>query len=111
MAFPKDHVLFITGGTRGIGLLCARHFAEHYGVKKLVLTGREQLPPREEWAHFETSNTSAAEKIQAVRELEAQGVQVQMLSLTLSDDAQVEQTLQHIRQTIGRLAVSFIVQV
>lgn len=101
MAFPKDHVLFITGGTRGIGLLCARHFAEHYGVKKLVLTGREQLPPREEWAHFETSNTSAAEKIQAVRELEAQGVQVQMLSLTLSDDAQVEQTLQHIRQTIG----------
>ncbi|MCY7797567.1 SDR family NAD(P)-dependent oxidoreductase, partial [Bacillus spizizenii] len=63
--------------------------------------GREQLPPREEWAHFETSNTSAAEKIQAVRELEAQGVQVQMLSLTLSDDAQVEQTLQHIRQTIG----------
>ncbi|MCY7822955.1 amino acid adenylation domain-containing protein [Bacillus spizizenii] len=101
MAFPKDHVLFITGGTRGIGLLCARHFAEHYGVKKLVLTGREQLPPREEWAHFETSNTSATEKIQAVRELEAQGVQVQMLSLTLSDDAQVEQTLQHIRQTIG----------
>ncbi|MCY9087828.1 non-ribosomal peptide synthetase [Bacillus inaquosorum] len=101
MSFPKEHVLFITGGTRGIGLLCARHFVERYGVKKLVLTGREQLPPREEWARFETSNTSAAQKIQAVRELEAQGVQVQMLSLTLSDDAHVEQTLQHIRQTIG----------
>ncbi|WP_276736066.1 non-ribosomal peptide synthetase [Bacillus sp. (in: firmicutes)] len=101
LTFPNDHVLFITGGTRGIGLLCARHFAEHYGVKKLVLTGREELPPREEWARFETSNTSAAQKIQAVRELEAQGVQVQMLSLTLSDDAQVGQTLQHIRQTLG----------
>ncbi|MCY7785574.1 non-ribosomal peptide synthetase [Bacillus inaquosorum] len=101
MTFPKEHVLFITGGTRGIGLLCARHFVERYGVKKLVLTGREQLPPREEWARFETSNTSVAQKIQAVRELEAQGVQVQMLSLTLSDDAHVEQTLQHIRQTLG----------
>ncbi|MDK2598886.1 SDR family NAD(P)-dependent oxidoreductase [Bacillus stercoris] len=102
-AFPKDHVLLITGGTRGIGLLCARHFAEHYGVKKLVLTGREELPPREEWARFDTSNTSVAQKIQAVRELEAQGVQVQMLSLALSDDAQVGQTLQHIRQTLGTI--------
>ncbi|MCO4850729.1 non-ribosomal peptide synthetase [Bacillus vallismortis] len=99
MAFPKEHVLFITGGTRGIGLLCARHFVQNYGVKKLVLTGREQLPPREEWD--ETADTSAAQKIQAVRELEAQGVQVQMLSLALSDDAHVGQTLQHIRQTLG----------
>ncbi|MEG7378241.1 amino acid adenylation domain-containing protein [Bacillus subtilis] len=101
MAFPKEHVLFITGGTRGIGLLCARHFVKHYGVKKLVLTGREQLPPREEWARLETANTSAAQKINAVRELEAQGVQVQMLSLPLSDEALVEQTLQHIRKTLG----------
>ncbi|WP_367387404.1 amino acid adenylation domain-containing protein [Bacillus vallismortis] len=101
MAFPKEHVLFITGGTRGIGLLCARHFVKHYGVKKLVLTGREQLPPREEWARLETANTSSAQKINAVRELEAQGVQVQMLSLPLSDEALVEQTLQHIRKTLG----------
>lgn len=99
--FPKDHVLLITGGTRGIGLLCARHFAECYGVKKLVLTGREQFPPREEWTRFDTSNTSVAQKIQAVRELEAKGVQVEMLPLTLSDDAQVEQTLQHIKRTLG----------
>ncbi|MDJ1631547.1 hypothetical protein QNN00_18755 [Bacillus velezensis] len=32
--FPEDHVLFITGGTRGLGLLCARHFTEKHGVKK-----------------------------------------------------------------------------
>ena len=30
--FPDNHVLLITGD-EGIGLLCARHFAEHYGVK------------------------------------------------------------------------------
>ncbi|MEC1645619.1 non-ribosomal peptide synthetase [Bacillus halotolerans] len=99
--FPEEHVLLITGGTRGIGLLSARHFAEHYGVKKLVLTGREQLPPREEWAHAETLNTSAAQKIQAVRELEAQGIQVQMLSLSLSDETQVQQALHEINQTMG----------
>lgn len=69
--------------------------------EKLVLTGREQLPPREEWTRFDTSNTSVAQKIQAVRELEAKGVQVEMLSLTLSDDAQVEQTAQHIKRTLG----------
>ncbi|QUF67160.1 non-ribosomal peptide synthetase [Bacillus atrophaeus] len=100
-AFPKDHVLLITGGTRGIGLLCARHFAEHYGVKKLVLTGRESLPPREEWARFKSLNTSAAQKIQAVQELEAQGVQVQVLSLPLSDESLVQQSLQNMKQTLG----------
>ncbi|MEI2449417.1 hypothetical protein, partial [Priestia megaterium] len=30
-SFPKDHVLWITGGTRGLGYLFARHFAERYG--------------------------------------------------------------------------------
>lgn len=107
-AFPKDHVLLITGGTRGIGLLCARHFAEHYGVKKLVLTGRESLPPREEWARFKSLNTSAAQKIQAVQELEAQGVQVQVLSLPLSDESLVQQSLQNMKQTLGPIGESFI---
>ncbi|MGG3326516.1 type I polyketide synthase, partial [Bacillus velezensis] len=42
-AFPKDAVLVITGGTRGLGALCAKHFVSAYGVKKLLLTGRKEL--------------------------------------------------------------------
>ena len=47
--FPKDAVLMITGGTRGLGALCAKHFVSAYGVKKLLLTGRKELPPKTEW--------------------------------------------------------------
>ncbi len=48
-AFPKDAVLVITGGTRGLGALCAKHFVSEYGVKKLLLTGRKEPPPKTEW--------------------------------------------------------------
>ena len=33
-SFPKDHVLWITGGTRGLGYLFARHFASHFIGKR-----------------------------------------------------------------------------
>lgn len=42
VSFSTDKVLLITGGTRGLGLLCARHFVKTYGVKRLVLIGREE---------------------------------------------------------------------
>ncbi|UJF34762.1 SDR family NAD(P)-dependent oxidoreductase [Paenibacillus hexagrammi] len=43
LEFPEKHVLLVTGGTRGLGYLCAQHFVAQYGVKRIVLTGREQL--------------------------------------------------------------------
>ncbi|MCC9020865.1 SDR family NAD(P)-dependent oxidoreductase [Bacillus nakamurai] len=99
--FPKDRVLLITGGTRGLGLLCARHFTEKHGVKKVVLTGREPLPPREERASFKTANTPLTEKIQAIEELEAKGVQVTVLNMTLSDRDAVQASIETIRRTMG----------
>ncbi|QBG56188.1 non-ribosomal peptide synthetase [Bacillus amyloliquefaciens] len=100
--FPQNHVLLITGGTRGIGLLCARHFAEHYGVKKLVLTGRETLPPRNEWTgSLNGMPASVKAKIEAVLDLESKGVQVNVLSVSLADEAGLRQELNQIKQTLG----------
>ncbi len=62
VAFPPGHVLWVTGGTRGLGALCAAHLVRHAGVRKLVLTGREVLPPREEWAACEQKEGSSRRK-------------------------------------------------
>ncbi|MGD2088023.1 MAG: beta-ketoacyl synthase N-terminal-like domain-containing protein [Candidatus Aminicenantes bacterium] len=99
--FPRDHVLWITGGTRGLGYLCARHFITHYGVKRLVLTGREKIPPPEQWDSYQQQNTSIAKKIRAIRSLESQGVQVRVLSVSLTDEHAVQQSLQEIKRAMG----------
>ncbi|WP_052410166.1 beta-ketoacyl synthase N-terminal-like domain-containing protein [Paenibacillus durus] len=103
LQFPAEHVLLITGGTRGLGLLCARHAVKHYGVKRLALVGRTELPPREKWEAFQEQDkeTETECKIQAVLELEAQGVQVQVLAFNLTDESSVMRGLEHIRRTLG----------
>ncbi|WP_412679436.1 amino acid adenylation domain-containing protein [Brevibacillus fortis] len=101
LVFPENHVLLITGGTRGLGYLCAKHFVERYGVKKLVLTGRESLPPREQWGAYQQQSNSVAKKIQAIQALEAQGVQVQVLAVSLTDEKAWQQHLQDLKQTMG----------
>ncbi|WP_437581596.1 beta-ketoacyl synthase N-terminal-like domain-containing protein [Sorangium sp. So ce887] len=98
---PEDHVLMITGGTRGLGLLCARHFATRHGVKRLVLTGRDALPPRETWDGASREETAAAGKIRAILDLEAQGVQVEVLSVSLADEQALRRALAGIKQRMG----------
>jgi polyketide synthase PksM len=101
LEFPTDHVLWITGGTRGLGFLCARHFVTRYGIKHLVLTGREELPPREQWDSYRQQNTLIAKKIRDIQALETRGVQVRVLSLPLTDEPALQQARQEITQTMG----------
>ncbi|MFF0912797.1 SDR family NAD(P)-dependent oxidoreductase [Brevibacillus sp. NPDC003359] len=99
--FPRDHALWITGGTRGLGLLCARHFVKQHGVTRLVLSGREAFPPREEWNLYENQHSTLADKIKAVMELEREGVHVQVLSPDLTSAEEIKQALVHIHETLG----------
>lgn len=101
--FPEGKVLLITGGTRGLGYLCARHFVKRYGVKHLVLTGREVLPPREEWEAYENQSGSVAEKIRSVRELEAMGAEVRVLSVLLTDEGALQRSIKEIKDTLGAI--------
>uniref|UniRef100_UPI001E3CDA42 type I polyketide synthase n=1 Tax=Bradyrhizobium sp. Leaf401 TaxID=2876564 RepID=UPI001E3CDA42 len=99
--FPEQHVLWITGGTRGIGYLCAQHFVRSHGVRRLVLTGREQLPPREEWDAYQEQNSSVGNKIRSIRMLEAEGAEVRVLSISLTDEKALRQKLHEVKDTLG----------
>ncbi|MNW40768.1 Polyketide synthase PksL [compost metagenome] len=101
LSFPAEQVLWITGGTRGLGLLCARHFVKQYGVKQLVLCGQEALPPRDEWDRYDGQSSIVAQKIQNFRQLENLGVRVQVLTLDLADEKEVCSSIQKVKRTMG----------
>lgn len=103
IAFSPGEVLLITGGTRGLGYLCARHFITRYGVRRLVLTGREVFPPQEEWDAYQGQASAMAEKIAAVRELERLGAEVRVLSLPLTDGAAVQAAIGEVKRSFGSI--------
>ncbi|WP_425354984.1 type I polyketide synthase [Paenibacillus shirakamiensis] len=102
MSFSPDHVLWITGGTRGIGALCAEHFVKNYGVRRIVLMGKESIPPRHKWkSHLEDYGSSLGIKIEKILSLEGMGAQVKTLSVSLGDVEGLHQSVQHVTSEWG----------
>src|ERR1041385_5511753 len=101
LTFQDDRVLWITGGTRGLGYLCARHFIRHYGVKRLLLSGREVLPERDLWNRYKDQDSSVGQKIRAIQELEAEGASVEVSWVPLTDQQALSEELQRINKTMG----------
>ncbi|WP_441349100.1 amino acid adenylation domain-containing protein, partial [Streptomyces sp. NTH33] len=99
--FPEGRVLWVTGGTRGIGLLTARHFVARHGVRKLVLTGRTELPPRTEWAAHLTADTELGRKLRPLAELADQGVELEVLAVSLEDEQALARALSDVRRRLG----------
>ncbi|MEV4306336.1 amino acid adenylation domain-containing protein [Nonomuraea sp. NPDC049624] len=62
-------VYVVSGGTRGLGALVARHLAEH-GARRLALLGVRPLPPRDQW------DGSGEEAVATVLDLERAGARV-----------------------------------
>lgn len=98
---PEGHVLWVTGGTRGLGLLTARHFVARHGVRKLVLTGREELPPRAEWAAHIGADTALGRKLRPLADLADQGVQLEVPAVPLTDAAALARTLADVKRRLG----------
>ena len=99
--FPAGHVLWVTGGTRGIGLLTARHFVAAHGVRKLVLTGREELPPRAEWATHIAQDGPLGRKLRPLAELAGQGVELEVLAVPLEEREALAKALADVRGRLG----------
>jgi polyketide synthase PksL len=77
-----DHV-WVTGGTRGIGLLCAWHLARQHGVRRFLLSGRgTELDPE---AQTRRDGILAA--------MASLGAQVRMSSAALDNQEELAATL------------------
>ncbi|WPQ61784.1 SDR family NAD(P)-dependent oxidoreductase [Chitinophaga sancti] len=103
IVFGENEVLWITGGTRGIGYLCAEHFVRHYGVRRLVLSGREVLPAREEWARVIAANGAQASKLKGIQHLESLGATVEILTVDITDAAAVSAQVTAVKTRHGRI--------
>jgi amino acid adenylation domain-containing protein len=103
LIFAPDQVLLVTGGTRGIGLLCAQHWVRHHGVRRLVLTSREGLPPREQWVLQRSRDDDVSRKIRAVEALQASGAQVEVLATPGTDELAMRGKINEITRKIGRV--------
>ncbi|MGW2048986.1 beta-ketoacyl synthase N-terminal-like domain-containing protein, partial [Streptomyces sp. NPDC001858] len=99
--FPDGHVLWVTGGTRGIGLLTAQHFVARHGVRRLVLTGRVPLPPRAEWDAHIAADTELGRKLRPLAALVAQGVELETPAVHLEDRTALAEALAGIRSRLG----------
>jgi polyketide synthase PksL len=96
--FQESDVLWITGGTRGLGLMCAFHFVKKYDVRKLVLLGQEQIPSRDQWDKFLENDSPTARKIRNIKSLESLGAEVKVLSTPLTDKDTVFKAVQEIKR-------------
>ncbi|OLF05828.1 beta-ketoacyl synthase [Actinophytocola xinjiangensis] len=80
----------VTGGLGVLGLEVAGWLAGR-GARRLVLAGRQALPPRTEWDR--ATDPDLVRRIEGVRALEAAGVTVATLALDVADPAQAAREL------------------
>ncbi|WP_455872390.1 beta-ketoacyl synthase N-terminal-like domain-containing protein [Serratia proteamaculans] len=101
--FNDSDVVLVTGGTRGVGLLCASHLVTKHGVKRLVLTGREVLPPQETWGNCAQFPQPIQEKIKRIQQLQNLGAEVKVCAFPLDDLVELTKQYDAIQASMGRI--------
>ncbi|MGX1835926.1 amino acid adenylation domain-containing protein [Streptomyces diastaticus] len=96
-----DRVYLVTGGTRGLGSLVARHLAGR-GARRIALTSRSGLPDRADWDSPELTSAQR-EAVRTVRALEHQGARVAVYAGPLTDRPALAAFLDEARSGLGSL--------
>lgn len=88
-AFKEGGVYLITGGLGGLGLVFAEQLARDFRAR-LVLTGRNGLPPAAEWSRWLSQHPHGdptSERIRIVQRLESMGAEVMVAAVDVTDPA------------------------
>lgn len=103
----SSEVVWITGGTRGVGMRCAKHFATAYGAKQIVLMGKQPIPDRSTLSAESLQGNSDSvmrEKIENLQWFASRGVNVKVITGdTLTERKQLEEEAEKVRNEMGRI--------
>jgi non-ribosomal peptide synthase protein (TIGR01720 family) len=101
----RGGVYLLTGGLGGVGLELAGYLARA-GEARLVLVGRSELPPREEWdarLARDLGDTATGRRIRKIRSLEALGAVVVVERADVSERAEMEAVVRRTEERFGRI--------
>ncbi len=106
--YNEDDVIIITGGMGGIGSAICNEIIEH-GAKKIVIMGREPLPPKEVWQEYrkEYTNPELVKKLKKLIALVNREIQVSYYNISLTDKESLEKMLHGIHQEMGLITGVF----
>jgi acyl transferase domain-containing protein/acyl carrier protein len=105
VGLKEEGVYLVTGGLGGIGLILAEHLGRE-AKARLILTGRSQFPPREEWDHWLAGHDpeeKISRRIRKIRELEALGARVLVSSADVANFQQMRQVITRAEQQFGKI--------
>lgn len=104
LELKKDGVYLVTGGTGALGLAVSKYLVTQQQIK-LALLNRTALPARTEWDSIIASEGSSklAQRLQAIRDLEARGAEVTCYALNVADYAAMAQMIGELRARYGRI--------
>ncbi len=103
-ALREDGVYLITGGLGNVGLVLAEHLFRTKRAR-LILTTRNEFPPRSEWERWleECGPTATAKKIRKLCELESEGAQILLQRASVLDPTQLHRVKMEAQRTFGPL--------
>lgn len=98
-------VYLITGGFGNVGLHLG-HYLARSASARLVLLGRSQIPPKDNWDENLASHgkeSDVGRKIVALRALEEAGAEVMALSADVTDEAQMRAAVEQVNSEFGQI--------
>jgi acyl transferase domain-containing protein/acyl carrier protein len=100
-----NRVFLITGGLGGIGLVIAEYLAKTV-QPRLIITGRSQFPPKEEWNNWleqHDANDKISKKIKKLKSMEKIGAEVLYLQVDVSHQEEMEEKIKAAEKCFGEI--------
>jgi NAD(P)-dependent dehydrogenase (short-subunit alcohol dehydrogenase family)/acyl carrier protein len=97
-------VYLITGGLGGIGLSIAKYLAKKVPGIKLVLLGRSEFPPRDQWdEHLTHEDERKAHVISSLLEMENYGSENMIISSDVANEAEMSKVIRDVKARFGTI--------